>query len=284
MVVLRRLDALLEETKGDVMKELTFQREEIGITSWGDLDALPEHLDCTKEALPDYGWYPDENPDEYIVYESESSLRDYEQVPLKDNIYDYFLREVKPHGQGSIFLNLFFKSLDIREFNEPNNNAVVKTEYPIQTGRIDIYLEYGSEKIFIENKIKAGISKAQLRKYSKFTDHLILLTLQNMEEEEVNKHEVIENNKVDEKDNPPTFCHIYYDNEIINWLEDCKKEAASIPILRETITQYINLIKKLTGQNINKKMSQYIAERITKDKESFVAFKKMDDAKDDMFF
>jgi hypothetical protein len=30
-------------------------------------------------------------------YETESDLRDTENVPLKENIYDYFLREVKPH-------------------------------------------------------------------------------------------------------------------------------------------------------------------------------------------
>jgi type I restriction enzyme M protein len=40
MVVLRRLDALLEETKDDVLKEFAFQRKEIGITEWGDLEAL----------------------------------------------------------------------------------------------------------------------------------------------------------------------------------------------------------------------------------------------------
>ncbi len=61
------------------------------------LNALLKHLGCTKEALPDYGWYQGDKQDEYIVYESESSLRDYEQVPVKENIYDYFLREVKPH-------------------------------------------------------------------------------------------------------------------------------------------------------------------------------------------
>ncbi|MGM0650787.1 MAG: type I restriction-modification system subunit M, partial [Bacteroidota bacterium] len=61
------------------------------------LEALLNQLDCTKDALPDYGWYPGENPDEYILYESESSLRDYEQVPIKENIYNYYLREVKPH-------------------------------------------------------------------------------------------------------------------------------------------------------------------------------------------
>ncbi len=32
-----------------------------------------------------------------MEYETESDLRDTENVPLKENIYNYFLREVKPH-------------------------------------------------------------------------------------------------------------------------------------------------------------------------------------------
>jgi len=61
------------------------------------LENLLQRLDCTVEQLPDYGYYPGGNKDEYIIYESETDLRDYENIPLKENIYDYFLREVKPH-------------------------------------------------------------------------------------------------------------------------------------------------------------------------------------------
>ena len=60
-------------------------------------DQLLHHLDCTVEQLPDYGYYPSGNKDEYITYETESDLRDTENVPLAENIHDYFLREVKPH-------------------------------------------------------------------------------------------------------------------------------------------------------------------------------------------
>ncbi|WP_289054318.1 type I restriction-modification system subunit M [Carboxylicivirga marina] len=61
------------------------------------LEALLENLDCTVEQLPDYGYYPTGNSDEFANYVTESDLRDTENVPLKDNIYDYFSREVKPH-------------------------------------------------------------------------------------------------------------------------------------------------------------------------------------------
>jgi type I restriction enzyme M protein len=61
------------------------------------LDKLLHHLDCSKEQLSDYGYYPSGKKDEYIIYESQSDLRDSENVPLKESIHDYFLREVKPH-------------------------------------------------------------------------------------------------------------------------------------------------------------------------------------------
>jgi type I restriction enzyme M protein len=61
------------------------------------LAELLRHLNCTVEQLPDYGYYPSGKKGEYLIYESASDLRDYENIPLKENVYTYFLREVKPH-------------------------------------------------------------------------------------------------------------------------------------------------------------------------------------------
>ncbi len=61
------------------------------------LDHLLHHLDCTVAQLPDHGYYPSGKPNEYIVYENQTDLRDSESVPLAENIHAYFLREVKPH-------------------------------------------------------------------------------------------------------------------------------------------------------------------------------------------
>lgn len=61
------------------------------------LNQLLEKLDCNESELPDYGYYPTAKKGEYLTYETESDLRDTENVPLKEDIYTYFLREVKPH-------------------------------------------------------------------------------------------------------------------------------------------------------------------------------------------
>jgi type I restriction enzyme M protein len=79
-----------DETADKVIKKKQKLKEE-------NLKELLHHLGCTPEQLPDYGYYPTGKKDEYLIYETESDLRDYENVPLKENIYDYFLHEVKPH-------------------------------------------------------------------------------------------------------------------------------------------------------------------------------------------
>jgi type I restriction enzyme M protein len=58
---------------------------------------LCERLSCTESQLPDYGYFPTGKKGEFIRYDSTSELRDSENIPLKENVYDYFLREVKPH-------------------------------------------------------------------------------------------------------------------------------------------------------------------------------------------
>jgi len=61
------------------------------------LEKLLDHLGCTESQLADYGYFATAKKGEFTEYETESDLRDTENVPLKEKIYDYFLREVKPH-------------------------------------------------------------------------------------------------------------------------------------------------------------------------------------------
>jgi type I restriction enzyme M protein len=61
------------------------------------LSGLLQKLDCTPEQLPDFGYYPGSKEGEYLIYESQTDLRDSENVPLSENIHKYFLQEVKPH-------------------------------------------------------------------------------------------------------------------------------------------------------------------------------------------
>lgn len=61
------------------------------------LDELLGELSCNQEQLHDFGYWQSGVKGEYIEYEPDSDLRDTENIPLKDNIHDYFRREVRPH-------------------------------------------------------------------------------------------------------------------------------------------------------------------------------------------
>ena len=101
------------------------------------LAKLLAHLGCEEKDLPDFGYFPktvterSRSDNTYITYETESDLRDTENVPLKDNIHPYFLREVKPHvneawinldatkiGYEISFNKYFYKHTPLRNIEE----------------------------------------------------------------------------------------------------------------------------------------------------------------------
>ena len=57
---------------------------------------------------------------------------------------------------------------------------------------------------------------------------------------------------------------IGYNDEILTWLGRCQQIAVQHPIIRETILQYINLIKELTHQMENDKNKQALLEAMTR--------------------
>ncbi len=98
----------------------------------GDKKAqLLNHLGCSEEQLPLFGYYPTAKAGEYTVYETESDLRDSEQIPLDESIISYFESEVLPHveeawinldsvkiGYEISFNKYFYKHTPLRSIEE----------------------------------------------------------------------------------------------------------------------------------------------------------------------
>lgn len=98
----------------------------------GDKKAqLLNHLGCSEEQLPLFGYYPTAKAGEYTVYETESDLRDSEQIPLDESIISYFEQEVLPHveeawinldsvkiGYEISFNKYFYKHTPLRSIEE----------------------------------------------------------------------------------------------------------------------------------------------------------------------
>ncbi len=110
-----------------------------------------------------------------------------------------------------------------------------------------IYIEGQKGKtLYIENKIYAKDQKAQLTRYfnhKKTNNVLLYLTLYGVPPS---------NQSIKKADGTllkagTDFHIISYKEDIAFWLKECIKESAEQPILRESIKQYLILIKKLTN-------------------------------------
>lgn len=166
------------------------------------------------------------------------------------------------HGQKDIFLKLFVTGFCFKENLVDTSSCKVKIEEHIgaisadktQGGRLDIVItDKHSHQIIIENKIYAGDQSHQLTRYYNYSDNadIIYLTLDGKDADESSKGDLKEGIH---------YKRYSYKNDILNWLELCRKEVAIYPIVREAITHYINLIKHLTNQTLNKAMQEELSD------------------------
>lgn len=157
-----------------------------------------------------------------------------------------FLNPKGSHGQGDLFLRLFLQTIENNdEIAIETSNANVYTEYDTGDGRIDILIEDNTGRgIIIENKVYAGDQPEQLIRYNSFAKNkyknytIYYLTLYGYE---------ASNNSA----NGVTYKCISYSEHIIRWLQKCIHECATMPLIRETLVQYMNHTKQLTNQNMD---------------------------------
>jgi len=166
------------------------------------------------------------------------------------------------HGQKDTFLKLFIKSFCFKGNPIDTKSCGVKVEESIgaispdgkQGGRMDIIIkDIHNHQVIIENKIYAGDQDYQLTRYYNYSNNadIIYLTL--------NGKGPSDNSKGDMEDGKHFKCYSY-EHHILNWLELCRKEVAIYPVVREALTHYINLIKYLTNQTLNKNMQEELSD------------------------
>ena len=95
-----------------------------------NLEELENTFHIKKELFADYGYFKTDKG-KFIEYESDSDLRDYEKIPVKEDIYAYFQREVRPYvddawinisstkiGCEISFNKYFYKPVPLRSLEE----------------------------------------------------------------------------------------------------------------------------------------------------------------------
>jgi len=211
-----------------------------------------------------------------------------------------FLNPRGSHGRGGVFLKLFLaqtvelghdpkpeggeaqkqreecaQRLEAYAQNQGLENTRVVTEKTTESGRTDIVIFGGQATIVIENKINAGDGEGQLARYREdFPDATIIyLTLYGR----------LPSDYSTGGDKGAYDLSISYQKHIVNWLEQCKENSANFSYVRETIAQYINLLKSLTGQSRRHEMTGEIGETVARSlenlKSAVTIVKSMDDIK-----
>jgi hypothetical protein len=194
------------------------------------------------------------------------------EVKTHSPILGELLNPKGQHGQAAAFLRLFLsKFKNITDFDAESETATVELEYHLglvtknSGGRIDIVVKDGKgSTIEIENKIYARDQENQMERYSNYNPkaHLFYLTL---------------DGRKPSNHSAATLKGIHYEcisyaKDILAWLNECRKEAACLPIVRETISQYIHLIKELTNQSTTTRMNTELINAIVDSKDSLAAF------------
>lgn len=186
------------------------------------------------------------------------------------------------HGQGSVFLKRFIlldailKAPGFPADFDADSASVqceVSIGYRTETtgGRLDILItDKNGRKIAIENKIHAAEQQNWVERYLNFLgDEGCLIYLTKFGEEPAQAGTEDLRNKV--------HC-ISYAETIKGWLEACRKEAATVPIVRESLTQYIHLINDLTHQNRDTHMNKQLVKSVLHDADTFDAYCALRDA------
>jgi hypothetical protein len=196
------------------------------------------------------------------------------------------------HGLGDEFLNLFLNLLNSLVADPTNQITIQDTketsvfvEYPIgeinenktEGGRIDIYLTNKHFNICIENKIFADDQPFQLLRYQNFLGNktgklLLYLTLEEDDPSDKSTKNIEQGQDLKKKTD--YYC-ISYREHILKWLQECLKSSVSYPILRESINQYIILIKSLTNQLTSAIMVDKVMNAILSDISSAEIIKKI---------
>lgn len=181
-----------------------------------------------------------------------------DEVRLHSRFLSVLLSPISKHKKGGIFLKYFLNTLLIEDF-DINGVEVFPTERDkSEYNEIDILIINRKKRqaIIIENKIWAGDSnhedRGQLEGYFNLIQNIEKIPADSIKTYylTIDRHEPTPQSLGKytslEKMNGKT---IDYEHEIADWLNQCLKETANLPFLRESIIQYLNLIQQMTNSS-----------------------------------
>lgn len=191
------------------------------------------------------------------------------EVRIHSTFIAHLLNPKESHGYGTAFLELFLEGLkteelkiddfDVADFDVASAKVQVERYIgPIDGdtgGRLDIDIwDKNHYHIIIENKIYAGDQDKQMVRYYNYAKSceggykLFYLTLDESTPNEDLSCVAEDKSRLEVGED---YNLLSYAFDIKKWLEACRDKAENIPLVREGISHYLNLINYLTNQTMN---------------------------------
>lgn len=167
------------------------------------------------------------------------------------------------HSQGTKYLDLFVKQvLGINDF-DLTHVQVGREEMTYEGRRIDLTIKNEKYFIVIEMKIDADDQPQQLCDYKIHADFKGLIT--KLYYLTLNGKDASSDSIFNDKKEKIECKNISFSFHILEWIETCIEKSALLPIIRESLLQYANLIRKMTGQT-TKEITMQVVELINNPK------------------
>jgi len=208
-------------------------------------------------------------------------LQAHDETRLHSRFLHFLLNPSESHDCGDLFLKAFLEVLpssDERLNSENYASAQFRsgrTEQKTNFGRfIDIYLEFNSGKIAIENKVWAVEQKNQIEDYAAFIDSadpcnlLLYLTLHGTKSETANGKD---------------YLCISYEKHILEWLENCLSRTYGFPNLNIALQQYRRVVQGLLGRHDRMGDINEVKKHITKNSNFLENFEVIKQAVDELY-
>ena len=165
-------------------------------------------------------------------------LKPSDEVNLHSKFIYELLNPKGSHQQGYLFLNLFFQEIKFTPTKDEEFSTYREKD------NIDILIQSSTHSIILENKIYTQDHSSQLSRYIKI-----------IEQEGYSKSDIsliyltLFGEKPLEQDLDIEVKRVSYAKHILDWIKSSIIETENIPILKETLKQYLMLIEELTYQS-----------------------------------
>jgi hypothetical protein len=186
-------------------------------------------------------------------------LKAHDEVRLHTRYLTHLLDPKGKHDCDGLFLDLFLQEVGLSNSLTAEACIYVKNEHCTgDLGNIDIYMEFRSAVVVVENKIYAGDQSKQLQRYAEYAQtkgqdvHLFYLTLDGSDPSEQSCGSL--------KDGD--YRLISYRGEILKWIEACLQKTYNLVNINQALQQYKAVINQLLGKTMEKQEMAKLAELI----------------------